>query len=309
MTYQLEIGEQGTPHLQGYLELGNRARLRQLKRMIGCPSIHLQRRRGTQQQAIDYCNKTDTRAAEPVTIGVRDSSLAATGQTTSKLDVLALRSRSSSIQELADEFPGAVMMYYNKIRADQSRRLYDEVSNTPVKRTCYLLVGPSGVGKTSRVMKETAAAGMKLIRPYFGGSQGNRVLWFPEEYDPELYKACLIDDYNGSDMVLTDLLQLLDEYPVTVNVKGASRLFLCTHVFITTNIPLERWYLGEDEEQRLALKRRFKFIWKIKRKRQQIRMPEEAEIDDDELENILSRNIRRRTEEVPRIQDTVIELD
>lgn len=50
-----EIGEQGTRHLQGYLELPQRRRINWLKRLW--PRAHFEVRRGNASQARDYCRK------------------------------------------------------------------------------------------------------------------------------------------------------------------------------------------------------------------------------------------------------------
>lgn len=53
-----EVGENETPHLQGYLELKKKKRLSQLKALLG-DRYHFEPRRGTAQQAADYCKKED----------------------------------------------------------------------------------------------------------------------------------------------------------------------------------------------------------------------------------------------------------
>lgn len=53
-----EEGENGTPHLQGYLCMNNPISLNGLKRRLGIQGIHLEPRRGTHTQARDYCLKT-----------------------------------------------------------------------------------------------------------------------------------------------------------------------------------------------------------------------------------------------------------
>lgn len=54
-----EVGESGTPHLQGYLEHEKRFRPSQLKFGDGLKwnQIHWEKRRGTRKQAIEYCQK------------------------------------------------------------------------------------------------------------------------------------------------------------------------------------------------------------------------------------------------------------
>jgi len=50
-----EQGESGTPHLQCYAELANSKSLSSLKKQL--PRAHIEARKGTSQQAADYCKK------------------------------------------------------------------------------------------------------------------------------------------------------------------------------------------------------------------------------------------------------------
>lgn len=51
-----EVGENGTPHLQGYIAFNRRTTLAAAKALLS-QRYHLEVRRGTQVQAIDYCKK------------------------------------------------------------------------------------------------------------------------------------------------------------------------------------------------------------------------------------------------------------
>ena len=57
LCFGFEEGETGTPHLQGYLECKNRVRLSGIKKIAGLRRAHFEVRRGTQAEAIDYCQK------------------------------------------------------------------------------------------------------------------------------------------------------------------------------------------------------------------------------------------------------------
>lgn len=50
-----EVGENGTPHLQGYLAFKNKQALSACKKLNS--RAHWEVKRGTVQQAIDYCKK------------------------------------------------------------------------------------------------------------------------------------------------------------------------------------------------------------------------------------------------------------
>lgn len=54
--YGKEVGESGTPHLQGYIEFKRQLSLSGVKGVIG-NKCHIENRHGNQKQAIDYCKK------------------------------------------------------------------------------------------------------------------------------------------------------------------------------------------------------------------------------------------------------------
>jgi len=53
-----EVGENGTPHLQGYLELKTKRRMKGVKELL-CDRVHLEIARGTQEENKAYCSKQD----------------------------------------------------------------------------------------------------------------------------------------------------------------------------------------------------------------------------------------------------------
>ena len=61
--YQVETGEAGTIHLQGYVEINNPRVIGWLKGLNA--RAHWEVRRGTRSQAILYCCKEDTRLVRP----------------------------------------------------------------------------------------------------------------------------------------------------------------------------------------------------------------------------------------------------
>lgn len=59
----------GKEHLQGYIELSDKLSIKQVKEMMKNEGLHLERRLGSQKQAIEYCMKKESRIGEPVIKG------------------------------------------------------------------------------------------------------------------------------------------------------------------------------------------------------------------------------------------------
>jgi len=55
--YGKETGESGTPHLQGFVQFVNRKRPNQVSVTLGSVRYHCERRRGTADEAANYCKK------------------------------------------------------------------------------------------------------------------------------------------------------------------------------------------------------------------------------------------------------------
>jgi len=61
--FQKEVGENGTPHLQGRFKLKERMRFTTLKKSIGISTIHLEKE-NNEEASKDYCIKTETSTGE-----------------------------------------------------------------------------------------------------------------------------------------------------------------------------------------------------------------------------------------------------
>lgn len=71
-TWQLESGDQThRPHVQGYIEFRNPVRMGGVKEHLGCSTAHVEPRRGSKDQAVEYCQKPEGRIAGPWEFGSR----------------------------------------------------------------------------------------------------------------------------------------------------------------------------------------------------------------------------------------------
>lgn len=248
LIYQEEIGQSGTPHLQGYVELKKQWRLAALKTYLGGDHVHIERRMGTQQEAVTYNSKEDTRkvGTSPYEYGEKRTQ----GK---RSDILTLRDavyagkRKRDI--IADDELAVVHCKYH-------RWYNDIVSQTRPERVgqlkVILHVGKTGTGKTRYVEDKHLKD-----KEYWVAPVSNGTVWF-DNYDG--HQTVLIDDFAGaaSHMTLSMLLNILDRYVRQVPTKGGHVWWYPSTIYITTNIHPIKWYKWEDrQEQYLALERRF----------------------------------------------------
>lgn len=66
LVYQEEVGENGTHHLQGYIEMPKSVRFTHFK---GLEGAHFEKAFGTAQQCEEYCSKEETRVGGPYRFG------------------------------------------------------------------------------------------------------------------------------------------------------------------------------------------------------------------------------------------------
>lgn len=250
----LETGDQGTPHYQGYLQLDRHKRLSTVKNLLPT-GTHLEPRKGTAYQALNYCLKTLTeeqvnqlpkdyssnstenclpltQLPTSITINTDTQSLNGILSTNKSKKpnkeerLLSLKDKicnGATNVELAElDFP-IWCQYYRQL--DQYRTM---ISKPRDHETNIIVVqGPTGTGK-SRWAKDT----------YPNAYWKQRSIWW--------------DGYTGQDVVIIDefygwlpydlLLRICDRYPLLVETKGGQVNFAAKTIVFTSNSIPERWY-------------------------------------------------------------------
>ncbi len=250
LIYQEEQPEEGTYHFQGYCEFKTAMSLNPAKAALGGPTVHLEPRRGTQQQAIDYCKKEDSRV--PYTVPYEEGEPRQQGK---RVDLETFKDAvmsGANQRELLDAHLPILARY---------PKFYTTLTHMcrPTRTTDLVVTlhfGDTGLGKTRAVESEFGTDPLFYRTPLTNGS-----LWF-DGYDR--HTTVLIDDFSGaaSKLTLCTLLQLLDRYPLSVPTKGGHTWWLPNEVHVTTNILPKDWYTwGTRAEQYKALARRFHKVY------------------------------------------------
>ncbi len=238
--YQEEIGSQGTTHYQGYVELNEPMRRSTLNTFL--PGAHLERRRGTREQARDYCQKTSTRApgCEPVIYG---DWIRGPGTRSDLIECKRMLDNGATDQQLAEAHFSAYIRNFRGF--ERYRALLAKPRDWKTGVTVYY--GEPGTGKTSQALEEAGT------EAFWKSPSG---LWWDGYHgQPNI----VIDDFYGG-MPFTNLVRLLDRYPLTLETKGGHVAFIGRHIWITSNQHPSKWYNSERCDSGAIMRRITKLV-------------------------------------------------
>lgn len=242
--FQLEVGETGTPHFQGYVEFTKP------RTMAWCQNHllrgHYEKRRGTRAQAKDYASKEETRTEGPWEVG--EWRAASQGRRTD-IDSAASTLKERGLQAVVEEHLTEFIKFsrgFNEAASRLAQRFRDQAPKV------YLLFGDPGCGKTRYVVDNHTESDLYIHEP---GSK-----WF-DGY--ESHPVLLLDDFAGSSsgFRLDYTLRLLDRYSLRLPIKGSHVYLVAKKIYITTNIHPYQWFSWNEREiQYRALARRIHHV-------------------------------------------------
>lgn len=220
-----EVGDSGTPHLQGYIEMETQQTLSALKKKL--PKAHLEVAKGNADQNKVYCTKDKDvllETGKPKRQGNRTDIDAVRENLADGANMRAVVETARSLQSIR---MAEIYLTYHEEKRDWK----------PVVKWFY---GPAGSGKTRQAHAES-------VDPFVCG---NTIKWW-QGYDK--HEHVIVDDFRTSFCKLDELLKLLDRYPFLVECKGSSRQLLAKQIIVTSPYKPEHFYAdtGEDIAQLL----------------------------------------------------------
>lgn len=209
-----------------------------LKALIQEPTAHLEIRRGSQQAAIDYCTKEETRLVgfAPITWGTKKTP----GKRNDLSEIGSAMISGTPLKEIVKdpENAAAVIKYSKGLQFLETRVQKANAQNWRALQV-YLIFGPTGIGKTRWVYDHYSPD--KIYKLF-----SQKPLW-ADHYEGE--DILLIDDVKDTDWSVKDFLGLLDGYPLQMPVKGGSVWALYTKVVITADHDFIGGITSRDREQ------------------------------------------------------------
>lgn len=221
MTYLLcgkEVGENGTPHIQGYVQMKQRKTLNQMRQYF--PRAHLEVARGTPSQNIEYCSKQQSFHEHGNVLDAKKNKRGRRADWDSlKHDI----DQGKGVEHVRNHHYQLFMRYRAAIIADIAAHSPVRTSKTEV----YIYWGATGVGKSRKVAEDHPGAYWKTKGDWWDGYDGHSVV--------------VIDEFYGW-LPYDFMLRLCDRYPLQVPIKGGFVNFVATQIYITSNKPWNEWY-------------------------------------------------------------------
>lgn len=233
ITFQIEVGTDVQPHVQGFVQFQDKLRLTALKKFHR--EAHWEKRRGTPYEAQHYCQKPvvdctcdHCKGLDRFDINYEDGCISAQQQW--KVHEIARSIKLTGLTRTIERFPEAYLSLSTGMERLSSFYLKPRDFQTQVT----VVYGEPRAGKSRFAMLGPSPYKLATF------SSANSVDFFGD-YRPDVHETLVVDDFY-SNWKYTTFLQVCDRYPTEVHTKGGFRQFLCRDVIFTSNLPPNEWY-------------------------------------------------------------------
>ncbi len=212
----------GRKHHQGYVVFHNKKSFTAAKKLMP-KDQHIEPAKGTTPENIAYCSK-DAPLTEH---GVRP----AQGSRSDLQQVVKLLEDGNDVESVARAMPVTYIKHFRGIMSLRNRLMKRRTWKTKV--ICHW--GPTGSGKT-RTAIEAGANMVSFDGSFFNGYEGQEII--------------LLDEIEKMNFPRHTLLQIMDRYPLPVNIKGSYMHWVPKVLYMTGITHPHEWFGGGPEWER-----------------------------------------------------------
>lgn len=223
LVYQMEEGENKTPHLQGYVSFVNAKRFSEFRKFFPGEKAHIAVARGTAKQNRKYCTKDEGRIQGPWEFG----EIPQQGKRSDLLATKEMLDAGASMQEVADKYYSQFLRYSRGFR--EYKLLNAEPRNWEMD--IEVVWGGTGTGKSRYCMETYPGAYWK------SKNSGQQQFW--DGYEGQ--EVIIIDEYYGW-LSWDYLLRLTDRYPFNMDIKHGTVPLSAKKIVFTSNKHPKEWY-------------------------------------------------------------------
>jgi len=232
MVYGREVGESGTPHLQGFVVLNSNSRLSGVKKIHA--GAHWEVAKGSSEQNRVYC----TKQGDYIETGICPSNKRKGEAEIERWDL----ARAAAKEGRFDDIPSDIYIrqYGNLKKIHAESQVAPSVLSGEL--TNQWLYGPPGSGKSTRALAENPGAFLKGINKWWDG-YANQDVVIVEDMDP-YHKSLALE------------FKLWGQHqPFPAEIKGGSLCIRPKKIVVTSNYPIDE--VWEDPTTREAMHRRY----------------------------------------------------
>ena len=235
-----EKGKNGTEHLQGYIEFSNPVPFDRLKKTL--PTAHIEKRKGSPQQARDYVFKEGNYADKADTIvepAIEDGNVPkGQGKRNDLTEIAELLEQGSTPKDIRISYPTHYLRYRQHIHTMHQEIQEEKYKSVIRDLEIYYVWGESRTGKTGG------------IYDYYGMEDVYRVNDYQNPFDSYAGQDIIILEEYHSNLPMSYLLQLLEGYPLRLTARYMDKIACFTKVFIVSNKTISEQYPNIQQESR-----------------------------------------------------------
>lgn len=217
-----EVGEQGTPHLQGYVSLNSPLSLAAMKKFL--PRAHLIVSSGTDEDNLKYCTKDGHNIKQ-----VGEPSVGQGSRTDITELAKKIKDREITLEEVMFDYPEIYVRYSRSLEKMFNAVMVARLAD--IAPEVHWRWGLAGTGKTRYCVEKHPSHYIKDNTPWW------------DLYNQE--EAIIIDDFDNN-IPFRTLLRLLDRNKYPGQVKGGYIQVNSPYIYITCEFPPENFWEGNE---------------------------------------------------------------